>query len=164
EQKGIWEILYAAKTLLEKRSDFKIYLVGKGNQKEINIYKNFISENNLNNNIEFVGLVKNELVKYYFKIAEFSILPSYSEGLPLVILESLATGVPAIATNVGGIPEIIKDNSLGKLINPKSTVELSNAILEFLDNKIVNIDYKAIEKFNIEYQAKKTLELYNQLI
>ena len=109
-----------------------IFLVGKGNTKDISCYKKLISKNSLDDNFVFVGPVSNDMVRYYFKIAHFSILPSYNEGLPLVVLESILAKTFVIATNVGGLPEIITDDSLGKLIAPKSGLELSKSMIELL--------------------------------
>jgi len=63
------------------------------------------------------------------------VLPSISEGLPLVLLEAMALQKPVIATCVGDIPDIIKDEKTGILVRPKKADELNKAIRKLLDNK-----------------------------
>jgi len=63
------------------------------------------------------------------------VLPSLREGLPLAILEAMACGKPVIATNVGGIPEVLKDGENGILVSPKDPEALYRAMNELLDNR-----------------------------
>lgn len=163
-KKGIRELLDASKIVLKKRNDFKIYLIGRVKSDEFLLYNKIIEENGLKSVIEIVGTVKNELIKYYYKIADFSVLPSYTEGFPLVVVESLASGKPVIATTVGGIPEILNDKSLGLLIPPKDSKALADAISYYLENSTSKIDLNKIEKFNISVQSNKTLAIYKSLI
>ena len=76
----------------------------------------------------FVGnLTPDKLVKFY-NSADLLCLPSFSEGFPNVIIESLMCGTPVVASSVGGIPEIIKDGVNGFLIDPKSPESIVQAL------------------------------------
>ncbi|OHD07654.1 MAG: hypothetical protein A2086_16105 [Spirochaetes bacterium GWD1_27_9] len=165
KSKGVFEILQAAKILNEKKTNFKIYLIGKQYPNEIEFFKDFVTKNDLEDKIEFIGEVKPETIKYWFNIADFSLLPSHTEGFPLVIIESLASGTPVIASNVGGIPEIITIDEFGKIIESKNADQLATAILEFLDKKKNSdlIKQKA-KKFDMSIQANKIMSEYITLI
>jgi glycosyltransferase involved in cell wall biosynthesis len=76
----------------------------------------------------FTGFVPEDDLKNFYAAADFLILPSLAEGLPLVILEALALGVPVVATEVAGIPEIILDGYNGLVVPPRDADALSIAI------------------------------------
>ena len=101
---------------------------------------------------------------------DFFVLPSLSEGHPLVLLEAMAAGLPLIATNVGGIPEILCDPHPAKLINPGSVTDLYEAM-----NDIYNMDdqerieagkalrERVMEKFTLENMVSSMTALYQQV-
>jgi glycosyltransferase involved in cell wall biosynthesis len=101
--------------------------------------------------------------------AQFGILPSHSEGLPNAILEAHSIGLPIIATSVGGIPEIVKDNFNGLLVNPNSPKELADAISWMSKNPIERNrmsknSLKGLNNYTPETIVKSYLDLYRQLI
>jgi glycosyltransferase involved in cell wall biosynthesis len=82
--------------------------------------------------VRFVGSVAQSSLPTYYGAADLMLLPSEREGWPNVVLESLACGTPVVASNVGGLPEILRDPSLGALVDPASRggfVEAAAAIL-----------------------------------
>ena len=76
----------------------------------------------------FVGPVRGQDKIALFSWADVLVLPSYSEGLPYALLESMAAGVPAIATRVGGIPDVVADGVNGLLVEPRSAPAIAAAI------------------------------------
>ena len=66
--------------------------------------------------------------------ADVFVLSSLSEGLPVVILEAMAAGLPIVATKVGGIPDIVEEGVNGYLVNAKSSEEIADRLLIFLQN------------------------------
>jgi len=110
-----------------------------------------------------------EIIKYY-QMASILVVPSLSESFGNVILESLACETPVIASNVGGIPEIITNYKNGILIPPNDAKKLAK-VIEFLLNReelIRKLGEQGrrlvVEKFSVEVVAKKLLEVYNRLI
>jgi len=93
--------------------NYKCYLVGESDKKNDDFLKNLIKFYKLENNIIFVGYEKDPL-KYY-KLFDFVILPSVSEGASYNIIESISLGIPVVASNVGGNHELIEDNKTGIL-------------------------------------------------
>ena len=95
-------------------------------------------------------------------------LPSKSgEGLPLVALEAMACGLPVIATNVGGISEILMED-YGKLVPPNQPELLAKAILEFanVDFSSRKLELRAMmeEKFSWDKNVERLVEIYEELI
>lgn len=133
EQKGVWLLLDAIEALKEELQDKFIFTIG-GNG-EVGKLHSLIVNKNLNNLVQYVGWVSSSTKSKYLSAADAFILPSYNEGLPISILEAMTYGLPIIATNVGGIPEIIKHNVNGLLIAPRNTTELVNALQYVINNQ-----------------------------
>ncbi len=129
--KGIEELIAAWNNISTRYSDWTLELVGPYNDKyleQLN-YKE-------NKSIEFLGEMDHESAMK--KMAECSIfvLPSYTEGFPYVILESMMCSKAIIATRVGAIPEMLKDHS-GILIEKESQKELEDALAYLIENENV---------------------------
>ena len=95
--------------------------------------KNLVKKLNLTENIIFQG-ERNDVYALLNQSAIF-VLASLREGLPLSIIEAMAYGKAIIASKVGGVPELIKDDSTGFLFNPGDSEQLSNKIMMLLSNK-----------------------------
>lgn len=122
--KGVKDLLSVLKILLAKGYKVDVGIVGDGIMKSELI--DYVKINELQDIVKFYGWVLNSsesLIKIYRNYNIFC-LPSYSEGLPLVLLEAMAAKLLVIATNVGGIPEIIKNNETGFLFEPGNCSQL----------------------------------------
>ncbi len=99
-----------------------------------------------------------------------SVLPSLSEGLPNVLLESMAMGVPVIATRVGGNPEIIEDGMTGLLVPPRDPEALGRAICLLLENRQMAVAFgqagsrRVAEQFSLNRMVSETERLYLRLL
>jgi len=122
---------------------------------------------NLTDKIEFVGNVEN--VNEYLAKSRMFVLPSRWEGFGLAIIEAMALRVPVIASNIGGIPEIITDGKDGILVPVEDIQELSKSMLEIMGNdekafKMAENAYKTVvEKFSIQVFVKNLNSLYREL-
>lgn len=92
-----------------------------------------VRELNLERNFLFLGSRAD--IPEILACCDISVLPSESEGFPNAVLESMAAGLPVIATSVGGVPEIIEDEVTGLLVPPSNPAALSGAILRLLNNQ-----------------------------
>ena len=126
---GIDTLIESANIAIKKNPRIVFLVIGKG--PDLNSVQTRIEQLGLENNFRLAGFVKDEDLPLCYNAADFFALPSKSgEGLPLVALEAMACGLPVIATNVGGISEIlIKD--YGKLVPPNQPESLAKAILGF---------------------------------
>ena len=119
-------------------------------------------------NFKLAGFVSDEDLPSYYNVADLFVLPSKSgEGLPLVALEAMACGLPVIATDVGGIREILMED-YGKLVPPNQPELLAKAILDFaaVDFSSRKKELRAMmeEKFSWDANVERLVEIYEELI
>lgn len=156
EIKGIMYLVKAMPHILEFY-DLKLIIIGNGHlKKDIN---NFIGQNNLNDKIKLLGWIENEHLSQYLNEFKLLILPSFSEGLPFVIIESMCCGTPVLATEVGAIPDIISDQENGFLIKDNSIETLFQKIINIFENDNLDLISKnaqetIITKFDIQTNLK----------
>jgi len=120
--------------------------------------------------ITFIGEIAPTVVPGYIHDASIMIIPSLHEGLPNTAMEAMCAGKAVIASNVGGIPEIIENNVTGLLVTPGSSYELASAMKLLLKNPalvrklmINSANYARVNLDGRSY-AKKVLEFYSSSI
>ncbi|MDY7036653.1 MAG: glycosyltransferase family 4 protein [Thermodesulfobacteriota bacterium] len=123
QRKGIYDIIEAATLLLPAK--YKFTLAGDG---EIHQVKKLVLHRKLQDIIDVPGWVDHKRKATLLRQADLFLLPSYHEGLPISILEAMASYLPVIATPVGGIPQLVKHNENGYLVPPGDHKALANAI------------------------------------
>ena len=94
-----------------------------------------IKNNNLAKNIKIIKKIPYSLMPKVYRTADIFILPSYSEGMPKVVLEALASRLCVITTNVEGNKDLIQNNYNGILIRPKSVSEITASLLKVIEDK-----------------------------
>jgi len=129
-KKGLCELVEAAASLHPQRPELHVYLVGEGPDRPI--IENAIHANNAVSYIHALHECTFDDVAVWMAAADLITLPSYMEGCPNVVLEALACGRPVVATNVGGIPEIMNDED-GCLVPPRDPAALAHALASVLD-------------------------------
>src|SRR6185312_11801882 len=118
--------------------------------------------------VHFTGLRKD--VPEILAAAAVSVLPSLSEGISNTLLESMAAGVPVVATCVGGTPEVIRDGEQGLLVPPGDPQAIADAILAVLGDPALAARLGAEgrrrvrEEFSFEAVVRRTEDLYRGLL
>src|SRR3989344_397671 len=119
----------------------------------------------------FKGMLSREKTAEYMSAADIMIISSHSEGRPNTLYEALASELPVIATEVGGIPELIKNGENGILVPPKSPLMLRDMVKELLKNdqllkRISSQGRKTIEthKLTWEEHARRLIEVYKKAL
>jgi glycosyltransferase involved in cell wall biosynthesis len=145
----------------EQIKNVKLILVGDGELR--NAVEKKVAQNGLSDVVEFTGNIQNVAEK--LRSADAFVLPSRYEGLPLTILEAMASGLPIIATNVGGVPDIVKDN--GVLFKDNDLDSLVAAMLKLARDLLLReqMGKKSIlyvEKFDVKTIADQYQLLYER--
>jgi glycosyltransferase involved in cell wall biosynthesis len=129
-EKGIQYLIEAASLIRDVRRKIRFVVVGDGAcLPEI---KALTQKKGLGDVFQFAGFHSN--TSQFMKTFDIFVLPSLSEGLSSAILEAMATSLPIIATEVGGIPELVKNGDNGLLVAPADPESLSLAIQRLVDN------------------------------
>lgn len=163
EEKGIMDFLESIPLILKKEPHLKFLIAGEG-PLEKNIHE-FVEKNNLKNKITIVGWINHELIPLYLNKLKLFVLPSYTEGLPNIILESMACGTPVLSTNVGSINDFITDGVNGFIINENSSNSIAkNVIRVFEKNKLEKTALNAYNLVKKEYSYKNTLNNWKELL
>ncbi|MEN3052317.1 MAG: glycosyltransferase family 4 protein [Candidatus Methanosuratincola petrocarbonis] len=163
------DILLNAMPTILKKYDVMLIIAGKGIMYEC--LQEISKDLNLKKHVQFIGHVSDAQKILLFNAVDIFCLPStmVTECYPLTILEAMASGVPVVASKIGGIPDIIQDGHNGILVSPNNSKLLSNAILSLLDNASLR---DAIGKSGKVFaktqswasQALKTEKIYEKLI
>ena len=117
KRKGVIDLLNAVNLMKNNGvKNFKLIIAGEG--EEENRLKSYVVENELSDNVKFLGWVDNDTKPQILMNADVLVLPSYNEGLPIAILEAMSYGLPIISTDVGSISEAVINDCNGFLIKP----------------------------------------------
>lgn len=162
--KGQEYLIRAMKTVTESRKDAVLYIVGKGSLR--GYLQSLINECGLQEQVILAGGDKPpEEIALWMNSCDIFVLPSISEGNPVVMFEALGCGKPFIGTNVGGIPEVVTDENLGILVDPKDTQSLARSIIIALEmdwnSKYIH-EYS--KQFTWEMIAKRILDQYDNIL
>jgi glycosyltransferase involved in cell wall biosynthesis len=167
-QKGLNHLINAIPIILNKEPEAKIVIVGENWGSKANLIKT-AKNLGIEKSIIFTGYIpRNELLKAY-AAADIFVLPSLFEPFGIVLLEAMASKKPIVATNVGGIPEVVENGKNGILVKPGNEEELANAILYLLSHedqaKIMGINgYNMVKKYSWDLIAKKIEEVYFKVL
>jgi glycosyltransferase involved in cell wall biosynthesis len=137
-RKGLRELVEAAAALHPERPNLHVYLAGEGPDRSL--IESAIQLANAAAYIHAMPGCSFDEVAVWMAAANLVTLPSYMEGCPNVVIEALASGRPVVATNVGGIPEIMP-GECGQLVPPRDSRALAEALASVLDS---SWDAKAI--------------------
>lgn len=131
EQKGQLALVEACRLLRDRGVQFDLVLVGDGDMR--GAIETAIREHRLEREIILVGWKSGAELRDYLRGAIALVLPSFAEGLPVVIMEAMASGRPVISTYIAGIPELVRDGLEGFLVPASDAPALADAMQGMLD-------------------------------
>ena len=155
--KGLEYALRAFKRIYERYPYTRFLIVGEG--KERKFLEKLTVQENIQSVVEFRGYVSYDKLPKIYNSAYIFVLPSLSEGLPNVILEAQASGLPVIGTKVGGIPELLSDGR-GILVSPANEQQLFEAMETLVRN--VALREKIVKKAREYVVENHSLEALRQ--
>jgi len=163
EQKGQLLLVQAMKHLTDKGVEFELVLAGDGEMRsEI---EELIDQYHLKTHIRITGWISSDQVRQEIQAAQALVLPSFAEGLPVVIMEAMSLHRPVLTTYIAGIPELVRSQVDGILFEAGSVDAIVDAIQHFLslsDIEKVEMGQKAyarvIKRHHIDIEAKKLVE------
>jgi glycosyltransferase involved in cell wall biosynthesis len=120
--KNVESLLIAFARIRKQFPDVKLLLVGSGT--EMSRLRKIAAQTRIDHFTEFIGEVSPQDVPRYMVAADIFVLPSISEGSPVVILEALAAGVPILASKVGGVPDLVRDGREGFLFEAGNVAQM----------------------------------------
>jgi len=145
QEKGVMNFLRAIPIILDRQKDIKFIILGDGHlRQEIERYLN---DEKLTDKVKLIKFVPHEEVANYLNELKLLLVPSYTEGLPNIMLESMACGTPVLATEVGGIPDLIADGECGFIMESNSPDNISRNVIRILDDS--RLEQVAVNAFNL---------------
>lgn len=162
---GIQDLLTALPGILEEHPDAEIHIVGSGPMED-EVHEK-IQEAEMSDSVIVYGYVED--ISEMYNIASVFCRPSYSEGLPLTMLEAMASGVPPVVTAIAGVPEIIVDHKTGILLEPGQPDEIEREISRLFSNEnVINIISRksreyVVENLSWERRAQRLINIYKNV-
>lgn len=162
EQKNHIGLIESFKVVNDLAPNTELKLIGTG--KLENQIKDKVKELGLENSVEFLGL-KSDVYTYLHQ-ADIFVLPSHWEGMPITLIEALSSGLPIVASNVGGIPDIIIDNKTGVIVDVNKK-EIAEGILKLVNSselreKLGRAALKDSIRFSSTNMTNQYLDIYRK--
>lgn len=135
ERKGVSDLINAlASDRVFGRPGWKAVFAGGG---DVSSYQDLVGQKGLADRVDFVGWVGQEEAAKLMSGSDVLVLPSYDEGLPLVILEALGRGLPVICTPVGEIPDFLSDKSTAVFVEAGNIESIASALVLVMDDPLL---------------------------
>jgi len=169
EKKGFDTLLHAAALLRNSEVDFHLVIAGGGSlELELRATSDRLG---LTSSVEFPGPMANEQVPTWLQSLDLFVLPCQQDtngdmdGIPVVLMEAMASGVPVVSTRISGVPELITHGYEGLLVEPRSAEALADAITQLLFNDELrascskNGRLKVVREFDAEVNIDRLVEM-----
>ena len=167
-RKGTYDLLHAIYDIDNRvPKNVKFYLCGDG---EVEQVRQQVKEMGIGHRIAHIGWINKEQKQEILPNTCLNVLPSYNEGLPMTILETMAYGIPNISTAIASIPEVVIDGETGCLIQPGDVDALAEAMAKLLADpqqrsSMSKNCYELIDKsFRLDNNIKQLLTIYRSLL
>jgi glycosyltransferase involved in cell wall biosynthesis len=164
-----WDVaIKAFVDVYKKLPNVRMLLVGDQTSPEFyNQLTELIKQYKMEDNIKFAG--KRNDIPEILKSSDIFILPSRSEGMPGALVEAMAAGLPCIAAEVGGVPEVIKHDDNGLLFKRANSQELAESLIKLIKNKKLQTKLASqasidARQFNMESYVEKVFNHYQSLL
>ncbi len=161
-------LLKACALLRDQGVPYRCVLLGDGRERtEVEAER---ARLRLDGNMRLEGATEQDQVRDWLRRAALCVLSSDSEGMPVSLMEAAACGVPAVATGVGGVPELVQHDETGLLVPPGDAVALAAALGQLLRDPVRRQRFgsaarqRAVERFSVTHQVDRLVEVWNRAI
>lgn len=162
KEKGVLNFIKAAHNILKVEDDIQFFIGGTGPL--LSEIKSYIEKNGLKNKFLLKGWIPHNNIYDHLKQLNLLVLPSYTEGLPGIVLESMASRTPVLVTPVGAIPDIIQDGKTGFIMENNSPECISNNVIRSIRHeKLEEITENAFKLIKEGYSYENTVKMWEQL-
>ena len=157
QMKGCYDMVDVTKRVAEVVPDIKMVVAGAG---EIEQVKSKAIAEGVAEHFAFPGWVRGEQKEKLLKESDVFFLPSYTEGMPMSVLDAMGYGLPIVSTNVGGIPRIVHEGENGFLREPGDMTGFTEKIIQILtdDSMRQNMGEQSLEIVKERYSLEKHIE------
>src|SRR5262249_33568870 len=169
EEKGQLFLVKVIPNLVKEGRRFELVLVGDGEHRAA--IEQFIADKNLTGFVTMIGWASGSRVKDEILSARALILPSFAEGLPIVIMEAMALGRPVLSTYIAGIPELVINGKTGWLFPAGSEEDMLEAIRNCLDAPKESLKAmgelaraRGVERHDIARETTKLTSLFESVL
>ena len=163
------ELLVEACAILRDRAiEFKCILIGDGPGR--GRLEEEVRRLRLEHHIKLKGEMVRDEVLQWWRRAAVGVLSSHSEGMPISLIEAAACAVPAVATAVGGIPELVENGVTGLLVPPRDTAALADALSRIVTRPTLGRELgqaarrRAVERFSLSRQVDRLIALWEGIL
>lgn len=167
EQKGHLLLLSAMRIAFDRGCTFELVLAGDGDLR--GAIERQVGTLGLQSNVRITGWIGSAEVRAEILSARALVLPSFAEGLPVVIMEAMALRRPVITTYVAGIPELVRPGETGWLVPPGDAEALAGAIVECLDASLESLERqgelgrtRVLARHDVQVEAAKLARLFDE--
>lgn len=168
EKKGVHYLLRAFALLNEKHGNLRLVYCGRG-EMEAEL-KSMVQSMGLSGKVIFAGPIPHHDLAKYYALCDVLAVPSTYENLGLAPLEAMSAGRPVVASDTGGLPEIIRDMENGILVPPADPRSLADALLKLIDDEDLAARFgiegrrDVLSKFTLDMCADSTISVYESVL
>ena len=166
--KGLPILLESLVSLKQHHPDVILTVIGDGSDRTY--LEQMTADLGLGDNVKFVGYKSQAEVRKYFEEADAFVSSSFAEGVPVVLMEAMAAGVPVVAPQIAGISELVEDGVSGYIVPAGDTVSLTQSIEKLLNDCELRTKFgtagrnKVEKEFNINLEAEKLYQVMSKAI
>ncbi len=166
--KGQHILVAALHTLLQKGLKVRLRIVGDGPDR--GSLEQQVRKLDVTDQVIFEGAVNQDRIRALYALADIFSIPSFAEGIPVVLMEAMAMEIPCVTTCITGIPELIRNEKDGLLVAPSDVQGLANALERLITDRPLremlgkNGRKRVMEKYNLERNVDRLAEVFSARI
>jgi glycosyltransferase involved in cell wall biosynthesis len=165
-EKGVDVLIKAVVSMVNRGYDVTLVIIGEGNERPR--LTQLISNLNLSDRVFLIGYYDKAFC--FLPYFDVFVLPSYTEGFPITLLEAMQAGTPIVATRVGEVPAVLDGGRFGRLVPPGDPEALAKGIEEVYSNRqeakqrSVGAQERVLMEYGVEKMVQRYVDLYHTVI